>query len=115
MRVAFGYFNKHFLMTDSETAARRQAIVDCAAAHDHDLAALYIDEINTAPIELHRALTALMAIDDRVLIVPNLLHLAASGNPIELRQSLQSNHIKVLLSEPPSRRGGCAEGFPSPQ
>ncbi|MEU0090059.1 hypothetical protein [Kribbella sp. NPDC006257] len=115
MRIAFGYFNKHFLMTDSEIATRRQAIVNCAAAHDHELTALFIDEIKTAPTELHRALAALMAVDDRVLIVPNLLHFAASGNPLEIRESMQCNHIKILLSQPPIRRGGCAEGYPSPQ
>jgi hypothetical protein len=101
--VAFGYFKKHFLMADGEIAARRQAIVDCATAHGCELAALFIDEIDTAPDELHRALTALMELDDRVLIVPNLLHFAGNGNPIEFRQSLQSNQIEVLLSELPKQ------------
>jgi MoxR-like ATPase len=105
MRVAFGYFKKHFLMTDAETAARRQGIVDCAAAHGCKLAALFIDDIDTAPAELHNALTALMNRDDRVLIVPNLLHFASSGNPIEFRQSLQNHQIDVLLSEAPNQAG----------
>ena len=105
MRVAFGYFKKHFLMTDVEVAARRQAIVDCAISHGCELAALFIDEIDTAPDELHKALTALMDLDDRVLIVPNLLHFAGSGNPIEFRQTLQSNQIEVLLSEIPKQAG----------
>jgi hypothetical protein len=64
---------------------------------------LFIDEINTAPDEFHNALTALMDLDDRVLIVPNLLHFAGSGNPIEFRQSLQNNQIEVLLSEAPKQ------------
>jgi MoxR-like ATPase len=105
MRVAFGYFKKHFLMTGAETAARRQRIVDCATVHGCELAALFIDEINTAPDELHNALTALMQLDDRVLIVPNLLHFAGSGNPIEFRQSLQNSQIEVLLSEAPKPVG----------
>lgn len=105
MRVAFGYFKKHFLMTDVEVAARRQAIVYCATANGCELAALFIDEIDTAPDELHKALTAVMDHDDRVLIVPNLLHFAGSGNPIEVRQSLQSNQIEVLLSETPKQAG----------
>ena len=102
---AFGYFKKHFLMTDSEVAARCQGIVDCASAHDCELSALFIDEIDTAPRELHKALTAIMEVDERVLIVPTLLHFAGCGNPFEFRQSLQSNRIKVLLSEVPKQAG----------
>jgi hypothetical protein len=105
MRVAFGYFKKHFLMTGGEIAARRQAIVDCATAHGCELEALFIDEIDTAPDELRRAFTALMELDDRVLIVPNLLHFAGIGNPIEFRQSLECNQIEVLLSELPRQAG----------
>ncbi|WP_020392091.1 hypothetical protein [Kribbella catacumbae] len=105
MRVAFGYFKKHFLMTDAETAACRQGIVDCAAVHGCELAALFIDELDTAPDELHKALTALMDRDDRVLIVPNLLHFASNGNPIEFRRSLQNHQIDVLLSEVPNQAG----------
>lgn len=103
--MAFGYFKKHFLMTDAETAARRQAIVDCATAHSCELVALFIDDLDTAPEELHKALSAVMDLDDRVLIVPNLLHFAGSGTPIEFRQSLQSHHIEVLLSETPKQAG----------
>ena len=105
MRVAFGYFKKHFLMTDGEVAARRQAIVDCATAHRCELAALFIDEIDTAPDELHKALAAVMDLDDRVLIVPNLLHFAGNGNPIEFRQCLQNSRIEILLSEAPKQAG----------
>jgi tetraacyldisaccharide-1-P 4'-kinase len=40
-----------------------------------------------------------MELEDRVLIVPNLLHFAGIGNPIEFRHSLQDLQIDVLLSE----------------
>jgi hypothetical protein len=105
MRVAFGYFKKHFLMSDAEVAARREAIVACATVHGCELAALFIDEIETAPDEFHKALTAVMELDDRVLIVPSLLHFAGIGNPIEFRRRLQSYQVEVLLSEIPKQAG----------
>ncbi|MFD3402177.1 hypothetical protein ACFWUU_15920 [Kribbella sp. NPDC058693] len=105
MRVAFGYFKKHFLMSDPEIAARRRAIVDCAGANDCALVAIFIDELETAPEQLHKALRALMEADDVVLILPNLLHLAAAGNPLQLRQHLLASHVEVLLSEVPKQAG----------
>ena len=105
MRVAFGYFKKHFLMSDPEIAARRQAIVDCAGANEYVLVAIFIDELETAPEELHRALAAVLEVDEGVLILPNLLHLAAAGNPIELRQHLLAGHIEIVLSEVPKQAG----------
>jgi hypothetical protein len=105
MRVAFGYFKKHFLMTDSEVAKCRHALVACASSHGLDLSALFIDEIETAPQELHKALLALMQLDERVLITPSLLHFAGNGNPIEFRKHLQLSHIEVLLSDTPKPAG----------
>ncbi|MFC9688891.1 hypothetical protein ACFTSF_10150 [Kribbella sp. NPDC056951] len=105
MRFAFGYFKKHFLMTDAEVATRRKRIVDCAVAHQRELVALYIDEIATAPNELHNALTAVMNLPDCALIVPNLFHFASIGNPLELRQVLRTNQVELLLSEPPQSAG----------
>ena len=105
MRVAFGYFKKHFLMSDPDVAARRQAIVDCAAANDCVLIALFIDEVETAPDELHKVLTAVMEVDEGALILPNLHHLASVGNPIAIRQYLVASHVDVLLSEIPKQAG----------
>jgi len=105
MRFAFGYFKKHFLMTDAEVATRRQRIVDCAAAHQCELVALYIDEIASTPNELHNALAAVMDLRGSALIVPDLFHFASTGNPLELRQALRTNQVEVLLSEPPQSAG----------
>jgi hypothetical protein len=105
MRVAYGYFKKHFLMSDPEIAARRRAIIDCAHVNDCELAAIFIDDLETAPQELHKALIAVVEGDEGVLILPNLLHLAANANPLELRQHLVASHIEVLLSEIPKQAG----------
>ncbi|WP_405056291.1 hypothetical protein OG474_26560 [Kribbella sp. NBC_01505] len=105
MRFAFGYFKKHFLMTDAEVASRRQRIVDCAAANHRELVALFVDEIATAPDEFHNALVAVMELNDRAMIVPSLVHFAGSGNPIEFRELLRAQHVAVLLSEPPQQAG----------
>ncbi|MER7247002.1 hypothetical protein [Kribbella sp. NPDC000426] len=86
-------------MSDPEIAARRQAIVDCAGANDCVLIALFIDELETAPEELLKVLAAVMKVDEGVMILPNLHHLASVGNPIALRQHLLASHIDVLLSE----------------
>ncbi|MEV4264570.1 hypothetical protein [Kribbella sp. NPDC049584] len=92
-------------MSDPEIAARRQAIVGCAGANDCVLVALFIDELETAADELHKALAAVLEVDEGVLILPNLLHLAAAGNPIELRRHLLASHVEVLLSEVPKLAG----------
>ena len=105
MRVAFGYFKKHFLMSDLEIAARRQAIVDCAGANDCVLVAIFIDDLEAAPETLLKALAAVMEVDEGVLILPNLHHLASVGNPIEFRQHLLASHVEVLLSEVPKQAG----------
>lgn len=83
----------------------RQLIVDCAAAHDRTLDALYIDEIDTAPRELHACLIASLEHDDKMLIIPNLLHLAGEGDPRETRTRLEGGGFAVVIAQQPSQAG----------
>src|SRR5215211_4509512 len=103
-----GYFKKHFLMTSREVAEMRELILACASAHGRTLDALYIDEIETAPRELHECLKNSGESECEVLIVPSLLHLASEGDPRKLRQHLEDFGFVVLIARP-SRRGGRAE------
>ncbi|QNE18875.1 hypothetical protein F1D05_14365 [Kribbella qitaiheensis] len=106
-----GYFKKSFLMTSREIAQMRQLIANCAAAHDRTLDALYIDEIDTAPVELFACITDAMEHDDMMLIIPNLLHLAGEGDPHRLRMHLESGGIVVLIAQQPSQAGrACRAG-----
>lgn len=96
----FGYFKKSFLMTSQEVAAMREVIVACAVSHNRTLDALYIDEIETAPRQLYACLMDSWAHDERVLIIPSLLHFAGEGDPRELRAHLEGNGFSVLIAQP---------------
>lgn len=95
----FGYFKKHFMMTDQEIAAMREIIVACAASRGRTLDALYIDEIETTPRQLHACLIESWANDDRVLIIPSLLHFAGEGDPRRLRAHLEESGFSVLIAQ----------------
>ncbi|MEV0290385.1 hypothetical protein AB0H36_40180 [Kribbella sp. NPDC050820] len=92
-------------MSDPEIAARRQAIVDCAGSNEYVLIAMFIDELDGAPEALLKAFAAVMEVDDGVLILPNLHHLASVGNPIAIRQHLLASDVEVVLSEVPKQAG----------
>jgi hypothetical protein len=55
----------------------------------------------------HPTAAHLLEVDEGVLILPNLLHLAAAGHAIELRQHLRASHIAVLLPEVPEQAAAC--------
>ncbi|MFC5264335.1 hypothetical protein ACFPJ1_19685 [Kribbella qitaiheensis] len=105
--ATFGYFKKHFLMTSREVAATRELILECAASNDRQLDTLYIDEIETAPYELHQCLQKAGASRDAVLIIPSLLHLAGEGDPRRLRQQLENHGLVVLIAQPQQAGRTC--------
>jgi hypothetical protein len=98
-RVGYGYVNEHFMMRHSELAAMRRGIVECAATEGCDLAAIYIERVETSPVAWRALQTKLSASSDlNVLIVPGLHHLATVGNPVEVRNVLLGSGTKVLIA-----------------
>lgn len=95
----FAYFKKIFLMNSHEVAEMRTLMLNCAAAHGRSLDAMYIDEIETAPRQLYACLMDSWAHDDKVLIVPSLLHLTGEGDPRALRTHLESGGFVVLIAQ----------------
>ncbi|QNE18873.1 hypothetical protein F1D05_14355 [Kribbella qitaiheensis] len=94
----FGYFKKSSLMGASESAAMHNQIFQCAENHCLVIDAIYIDEIETAPARLTALIATLTAADERVMILPNLLHLASLGNPYDVRADIEGNGIRVLIA-----------------
>ncbi len=86
-------------MSGSEAAAIRQLILDCAAGHKLSVDAMYVDELETAPAGLTQLIAALLPADERVLIIPSLLHLAGLGDPCKARADFESHGIRVLIAQ----------------
>ena len=99
-RSAVGYLKKQFFMSAREAAGLREAIRKCAAENGLALDALFVDEVETAPHQLHVCITALLASQSEALIVPDLSHLASEGNPRELRFHLEHFGLAVLTALP---------------
>jgi hypothetical protein len=98
-RGGYGYVNEHFMMKHSELAAMRRGIVECAVTEGCDLAAIYIERVETSPAAwraLQKKLSA--SSDPNVLIVPGLHHLATAGHPAEVRNALLGSGTKVLIA-----------------
>lgn len=66
---------------------------------------LYIDEIDTAPVELFACLTDLLECHEMMLILPNLLHLAGQGDPRQMRTHLESVGFVVVIAQQPRQAG----------
>ncbi|WP_133806107.1 hypothetical protein [Kribbella caucasensis] len=108
-RTSFGYINEHFMMGDSELAAMRRRIVECCQADGGELAAIYIERVETSPFAW-RALLEKLADSSglNVVIVPGLHHLASIGHPIEVRNILLEFGANVLVAAQGDRVGRAA-------
>lgn len=82
-RISFGYLNEHSMMGDSELAAMRRRIVECSQADGRELAAIYIERVETSPFAWQALLEKLPDSSGlNVVIVPGPHHLASVGHPI---------------------------------
>jgi len=105
--ATFGYFKEQFLMTSGEAASIRAEIVKCAAAHGKTLDALYVDRVEMASRALYECLMSYGDTDEKILIVPNLLHFAGEGDPLVLRSSLEDLGFTVLIAQPKQAGRTC--------
>jgi len=95
---AFGYIHQHFALEASRLAALGRALVARATTHGCALDGVFVEAIETAPATLVHLLNALAPADRGVLIVPNLLHLSALGNPLDVQTDLEAQGIQILTT-----------------
>ena len=103
-------------MGDSELAATRRRIVERSQADGGELAAIYIERVETS-LFAWRALLETLADSSglNVVIVPGLHHLASIGHPIEVRNILLEFGANVLVAAQGDRaRRAATQARPRP-
>lgn len=94
---AYGYIRKHFLMNDSELVSARKLVVDAAQSRGVQLVAIHVEEIETSPEAFHDLLAIVMQEAQRMIITPDVQHLAVAGDPSSVKQRLESNGITIVV------------------
>ncbi|MFF1817407.1 hypothetical protein ACFVWG_08930 [Kribbella sp. NPDC058245] len=95
---AFGYIHQHFALEASRLAALGRALVARASTYGCTLDGVFVEAIDIAPATLMHLVDTMTLTDNAVLIVPNLLHLSALGNPLDVQSDLQSQGIQILTA-----------------
>lgn len=98
VKVLLGYLSEHFLMTAAELAKARQALVDYARDNGYELAAIYVERLESAPSAFQTLALELDRLDHVALLVPGVHHLAALGSPLDVKQELEKTGTKVLIA-----------------
>jgi len=96
-RAVCGYLRKAFLMTSPELDDLRRSILDRATSEGLSVDAIYEEELDRASDQLVKCIGALIDADQPVLIIPNLVHFAGFGNPLEVRRDFEGQGIRVLV------------------
>jgi hypothetical protein len=97
-QLVFGYILEHFMMTAGEQAQARQNLVDYATANNFDLTATYMEKVETVPAKFRELLAEADARQVQHLVIPGLLHLAALGSPVGVRDHLIELGIEVHVA-----------------
>ena len=98
---AVAYIGAHMLATDSELPALKAAIVEFAVARGFILFMTYVEESHTMLAAFGEMVSDVWRDNVRTVIMPSVVHLAALGNPVEMKSHLE-HHIggKVLFINP---------------
>jgi hypothetical protein len=96
---AYGYIRKHFLMNETELANARKLIVEAAETRGVQLAAIHVEEIETSPEAFHDLLAVVMQEAQRMVLTPDIRHLEVAGDPLSVRQRLESNGITIVVGD----------------
>lgn len=86
-------------MNETELARARQTIVEAAARHGVQLAAIHVEEIETAPEAFHDLLAAVMQDEHRMIIAPDIHHFEVAGEPVSVTTRLESNGITIVVAQ----------------
>jgi hypothetical protein len=98
---AVAYIGAHALATSFELPGLQAAIAEFAAAHGFILFTTYVEESRRTTAAFGEMISNVWRDGVTTVVVPNVVHLAALGNPVELKTYLE-HHIsgKVLFLNP---------------
>jgi len=98
---AVAYIGAHVLTADSELPALKTAIVEFAVARGFILFMTYVEDSHTVLAAFGEMVSDVWRDNVRTVIMPSVVHLAALGNPVEMKAHLE-HHIggKVLFINP---------------
>ncbi|MEU4295385.1 hypothetical protein AB0E63_44800 [Kribbella sp. NPDC026596] len=95
---AYAYMRKHLLMFDAEVSRTKQRLEYFAEQSDLELAAVFIEEIQTYPAAFERFLQAVIQDDVKVVLLPSLLHFAVLGSPNHIKEFFEAATGAKVLS-----------------
>jgi hypothetical protein len=83
---------RHLLMYDQELEQARERISYFAAAIGYQLAAVFVEEVDTwpVPVAFERLLQAVALDKVEVVILPSMLHFMVLGGPTRIREYFES-------------------------
>jgi hypothetical protein len=88
-RRAYGYLRKHLLMFDSELSRAEERLAHFADATGLELAAVFVEEIETVPAAFERFIRAVILDQVEVVLLPSLLHFAVLGAPGRIKENFE--------------------------
>ncbi|MEV8376429.1 hypothetical protein AB0P21_27045 [Kribbella sp. NPDC056861] len=96
---AYAYLRKHLLMVDSELSRAEERLAYFAEATGLELAAVFVEDIETAPAAFERFIRAVVLDKVEVVLLPSLLHLAVLGAPTHIKDNFEAaTGAKVLTT-----------------
>ena len=85
-------------MPSAEVAELRRMILNCAQSEGMAVEAIHEEELDRISDQLEECINALIKAGDATIVVPSLMHLAALGNPLEVRRDFETQGIRVLVA-----------------
>lgn len=94
---ALGFTSMQFVRNAGELLATHRRLDACATGHGFRLKKVYVQNLGP-PGAVFDLLGSLLESDGLPLVVPTLHHLAALGNPIQVRDHLRRSDHEVLIA-----------------
>lgn len=87
---AYAYARKHLLMVEAEVSHTKERLTSFARESGLELAAIFIEQIETRPSAFERMLRAVIRDKVEVVILPSMLHFAVLGAPTNVKQYFEA-------------------------
>lgn len=81
---------KHLLMFESEVSRAKERLTYFADTSGYELAAIFIEEIETSPAAFERLVQAVAQDKVEIVLLPSILHFAVLGDPNNIRQHFEA-------------------------
>lgn len=94
---ALGFISTQFVRSAGELLATYRELDACATVHGFQLTNVYVQTLGP-PSAVFDLLGSLLESDGLPLVVPTLHHLAALGDPVQIRDHLRRIDHEVLIA-----------------